>query len=88
MSQADLAKTLTQAGLIEPLARQIPNFIHLAQKSVNTSAGYDFGFQSANSSPEVGKEQQTAILYLERIFDIFIDLAICGEHYVRKALCS
>ena len=30
----------------------------------------------------------TAVLYLERIFDIFIDLAICGEHSVRKAICS
>ena len=27
-------------------------------------------------------------MYLERIFDIFINLAICGQLTVRKELCS
>lgn len=27
-------------------------------------------------------------MYLERIFDILIDLAICGQHSVRKVICS
>ena len=85
MTYADLAKTLTQSGIIEPLARQIPNFIHLAQNTVAT----EFSYQSTNTNSTAdGKEQQTAMLYLERIFDILIDLAICGEHSVRKALCS
>jgi len=35
-----------------------------------------------------GKEHQSALIYLERIFDILINLAICGQFTVRKELCS
>ena len=37
---------------------------------------------------EATKESQNAAMYLERIFYVFINLAICGQHVVRKDLCS
>ena len=67
MSDRDLAKILTKAGLMEPLSRQIPNFLQLAELSFYT-----------NSSAAESKDGQNALMYLERIFDIFINLAICG----------
>ena len=43
---------------MEPLARQIPNFLQMAEISY-----YDYQYE--------GKESQNALMYLERIFDIF-----------------
>lgn len=59
ISDQDLAKTLTKAGLMEPLARQIPNFLKMAE----------IGYQDSQCID--GKESQNALMYLERIFDIF-----------------
>lgn len=72
MSDADLAKTLARAGFIESLACQIPNFLAMATQ---------YGIEAT-------KESQNAAMYLERIFYVFINLAICGQHVVRKDLCS
>ena len=33
MTDSDLAKTLTKAGLLEPLSRQVPNFVYLAMNN-------------------------------------------------------
>ena len=76
MSDRDLAKTLTKAGLMKPLACQIPNFLQMAEMSLFNAQAYG------------EKENQSALTYLERIFDIFINLAISGQHAVRRELCS
>ena len=40
MSDRDLAKTLTKAGLMKPLACQIPNFLQMAEMSLFNAQAY------------------------------------------------
>lgn len=72
MNDCDLAKILTQAGLLPLLTSQVPNFVQNA----------------LNSSGDTLDEKEHSLTYLERIFDILINLAICGQHMVRRELCS
>ena len=49
MTDADLARTLAQAGFMEPLAKQVANFLQLAEQS-QMSVAYYTDYEPAGES--------------------------------------